>query len=79
VSDVVFSVDHSGSMGSGNHPAITAFIKSVVNSVTIGPSDVQIGYGLLASPTQHPIYLNSYTNATDVNAALDRIGYVKNK
>ena len=77
---MVFAVDHSGSMGTGNHPTITAFIKSVVNSVTIGPSDVQIGYGLFGSgQLQHPIFLNSYTSATAIKAALDRIGYVHYK
>jgi len=67
-------------MGSYNHPTITAFIKSVVNNVTIGPSGVQIGYGLFGSGTlQHPIYLNTYTSASDINTALDGIGYVNHK
>ena len=70
---MVFAVDHSGSMGSENHPTITAFIKNIVNNVTIGLVYVQIGYGHFASTLVNQIYLNTYSTATDINAALDGI------
>ena len=74
VSDVVFAVDHSGSMGSENHPTITDFIKNIVNNVAIGPEYVQIGYGNFNFTLVNQMYLNTYSTATDINAALDGIG-----
>jgi len=76
VSDVVFAVDHSGSMGPENHPAITAFIKNIVNNVTIGPSNVQIGYEYITNGNGTKFYLNTFTAKGDVNNALDSIQYV---
>lgn len=74
-SDMVFVLDASGSIGSGNFQNIKRFVKDVVNAFDIGPNKTQVGVVVYSSSVSRPFDLNTYASKAEVLAAVDRIGY----
>ena len=73
--DLVFVLDGSGSIGSGNFKKIKSFVKDVVNAYTIGTSDTRVGLIKYSTNMQTVFKLNTYDNANDVLKAIDKMSY----
>ncbi|XP_034042591.1 collagen alpha-3(VI) chain-like [Thalassophryne amazonica] len=68
--DIVFLVDGSDYVGSGNLPYVREFITNVINQLDVRPDRVQIGLMQFAEQPKTEFYLNSYRTRQEV---LDRI------
>ncbi|KAM8856608.1 collagen alpha-3(VI) chain-like isoform 3-T3 [Spinachia spinachia] len=66
VRDIVFLVDGSNYIGSGNLPYMRDFIINVVNQLDVRPERVQIGLLQFADRQKIEFYLNSFSNRQDV-------------
>uniref|UniRef100_A0A3Q1GHV9 Collagen type VI alpha 3 chain n=1 Tax=Acanthochromis polyacanthus TaxID=80966 RepID=A0A3Q1GHV9_9TELE len=66
VRDIVFLVDGSSYIGSGNFPYVRDFMINVVNQLDVRPDRVQIGLLQFAARPKIEFYLNSYGNRQDV-------------
>uniref|UniRef100_A0A3B5APD3 Collagen, type VI, alpha 3 n=1 Tax=Stegastes partitus TaxID=144197 RepID=A0A3B5APD3_9TELE len=66
VRDIVFLVDGSNYIGSGNFPYVRDFMINVVNQLDVRPDRVQIGLLQFAARPKIEFYLNSYSNRQDV-------------
>ncbi|XP_059198609.1 collagen alpha-3(VI) chain [Centropristis striata] len=66
IRDIVFLVDGSNYIGSGNFPYVRDFIINVVNQLDVRPDRVKIGLLQFADTPKIEFYLNSYSNRQDV-------------
>ncbi|KAM9723785.1 collagen alpha-6(VI) chain [Menidia menidia] len=66
VADIVFIVDQSGSIGVPNFQMVRTFLYSVVNSLEISSTQVQVGIVLYESKPTPLAYLNSFGNKKDL-------------
>uniref|UniRef100_A0AAQ4Q5K7 Collagen type VI alpha 3 chain n=1 Tax=Gasterosteus aculeatus aculeatus TaxID=481459 RepID=A0AAQ4Q5K7_GASAC len=66
VRDIVFLVDGSNYIGSGNLPYVRDFIINVVNQLDVRPDRVQIGLLQFADRQKIEFYLNTFSNREDV-------------
>ncbi|WAR19223.1 MATN2-like protein [Mya arenaria] len=64
--DIVFVVDDSHSVQRSNYELVKDLIVDIVNTLTIGPDAVQIGYVRFSSTVGHEFYLNSYNTQAAV-------------
>lgn len=73
VADMVFVLDSSGSIGSNNWVKVLEFVKSFITDVNIGPQNVQVGIVTYGNRASLQFNLNTYTNASQMLEAIDRI------
>lgn len=66
VRDIVFLVDGSNYVGSGNLPYVREFITNIVNLLDVRPDRVQIGLLQFAERPKVEFYLNAHSNKQDV-------------
>lgn len=74
IRDIVFLVDGSNYIGSGNFPYVRDFIINVVNQLDVRPDRVQIGLLQFAERPRIEFYLNSYSTRQDV---VDKISQLR--
>ncbi|KAM9851036.1 collagen alpha-3(VI) chain-like [Aulostomus maculatus] len=72
--DIVFLVDGSNYIGSGNWPYVRDFMINVVNQLDVRPDRVQIGLLQFAERPKIEFYLNSYSSRQDV---VDKISQLR--
>nr|XP_061799535.1 collagen alpha-3(VI) chain [Nerophis lumbriciformis] len=66
VRDIVFLVDGSNYIGSGNFPYVRDFMINVVNQLDVSPDRVQIGLMQFAEQPKIEFYLNTARDRQDV-------------
>lgn len=75
--DLVFVVDSSYLLTSATYwqPLLT-FLTDIVNALTIGPTNTQIGFVVIGWPASSKFYLNTYSTKSDVINAIQALSYV---
>lgn len=66
VRDIVFLVDGSDYIGSGNLPYVRDFLINIVNQLEVRPDRVRFGLMQFANVPKIEFYLNSFNNRQDV-------------
>ena len=66
IADVVFVFDSSKSISAANWPKVLGFAKDVVNFMTIGPKNIQIGVASFGTGAQTEFFLNRYSRKRSV-------------
>ena len=75
--DLIFVLDSSGSIGSGNYQKVREFVKNFIKSgITIGPNDDQVGVIIFGGNAQVVFNLNAYQKETQLLGAIDSIPYL---
>lgn len=74
VRDIVFLVDGSSYVGSGNLPYVQEFMRNVVNQLDVQPDRVQIGLMQFAEHPRIEFYLNTHRTR---QAVLDSISQLR--
>ncbi|XP_035391851.1 LOW QUALITY PROTEIN: uncharacterized protein col6a3 [Electrophorus electricus] len=69
--DIIFLIDSS--MGSTSVNAIREFIKNFIDTMPIGPDEVQIGVAMFSTTPRLEIYLNSYSTKDSLISALGQV------
>lgn len=69
--DVIFVIDNT--MGSQGIGSVREFIKMFVDSMPIGPDEVQVGVAQFGTVPRIEMDLNTYTTREEINAALGGI------
>uniref|UniRef100_A0A8C5PM11 VWFA domain-containing protein n=1 Tax=Leptobrachium leishanense TaxID=445787 RepID=A0A8C5PM11_9ANUR len=75
--DVIFLVDSSGSIGDDNYAKMKTFMKHLVNKTTVGRDSIQFGAVQFSDATNLEFQLNSYSTASPIMDAIDRMTYMK--
>uniref|UniRef100_A0A8C5PKN8 VWFA domain-containing protein n=1 Tax=Leptobrachium leishanense TaxID=445787 RepID=A0A8C5PKN8_9ANUR len=75
--DVIFLVDSSGSIGDENYTKMKTFMKHLVNKTTVGRDSIQFGAVQFSDTTNLEFQLNSYSTASPIMDAIDRMTYMK--
>ncbi|XP_053401477.1 uncharacterized protein LOC123550590 isoform X2 [Mercenaria mercenaria] len=73
--DIVFLLDSSGSVGSGNFQKVKSFVHDLMNSFNIGPGAVQVGVDTFQSSVKSEFNLNTYHDRQSVQTAINKIPY----
>jgi collagen type VI alpha len=78
--DIVFIVDSSRSIcnsdsSCSNWQSVLNFINSIIGSFTIGSNNIRVGLITFSSSAQNVFYLTSYTDASTLTAAVNRVSY----
>ena len=66
--DIVFLVDGSGSIGSGNFLKLENFVKGIVGKLDVGADTVHVGVVQFSNYPKQEFPLNMYTTRQDVMA-----------
>ncbi|KAM9804490.1 collagen alpha-3(VI) chain [Neosynchiropus ocellatus] len=74
VRDIVFLLDGSSYIGSGNFPYVRDFIINVVNQLEIRPDRVQVGLLQFGERPKIEFYLNSYRTREEI---VDRVSQLR--
>nr|XP_029486987.1 collagen alpha-3(VI) chain-like isoform X2 [Oncorhynchus nerka] len=69
--DIIFLIDST--MGATTINSLREFIKKFVDTMPIGPDQVQVGVAQFSNAARLEIDLNSYGSKEDLNAALGRL------
>ncbi|XDV11737.1 hypothetical protein PO909_000586 [Leuciscus waleckii] len=69
--DIIFLIDSS--MGSTIINAVREFIKRFVDTMPIGPDQVQVGVAMFSTTPKSEINLNSFSSKESLSSALSRI------
>lgn len=64
--DLFFIVDSSSSIGQQGFENIRQFLKNVVNAVTVGPDNTQVGLLQFNDQPKTEFHLKSYQTASEV-------------
>lgn len=75
--DIVFMLDSSSSEGAVNFQKQKDFVASFVNSLTIGPSNVQVGVITFSTTARINFDLNDHRTKSTVVSAINGISYVQ--
>ncbi|XP_054477460.1 collagen alpha-6(VI) chain isoform X2 [Anoplopoma fimbria] len=75
VSDIVFLVDGSSSIGINNFKEVKKFLRSVVNGLDIGPDKVRIGLAQYSDETTTEFLLKDHMDKNSLLAAVDSFPY----
>ncbi|KAM5164247.1 collagen alpha-1(XII) chain-like [Mantella aurantiaca] len=75
ITDVVFLVDGSWSVGRGNFKYILDFMSSLVSAFDIGEDKTRVGVVQYSSDTRTEFNMNRYYNQAELLAAIKRIPY----
>lgn len=65
--DLVFLVDQSGSIQTGDYDLMKNFTTELVKSFSIGQKLVRVGLAQFSSSFQHEFYLNQFSEDTEVS------------
>ena len=75
--DLIFVLDSSNSIGSGNYQRVREFVKNfIMSGLTIGKNDDQVGVIIFSDGAQVVLYLNTYQNQVQLLNAIDKIPYL---
>ena len=74
--DIVFVVDSSGSILQQNWPLVLNFMRNIVQDLTIGPDNVQIGVVIFGDYVYPQFQLNTYHRKADILNMIDRIPFL---
>lgn len=75
--DIVFMLDSSSSEGATNFQKQRDFVASFVRSLTIGPSNVQVGVVTFSTTAKVNFDLNDHTTKPSVLSAINQISYIQ--
>ena len=74
--DLVFMIDSSYLLGNTNYwQQVINFIVNIINGLSIGPSDTQVGIVVIGWPATSVIYLNTYSDKTSLISAIQALKY----
>ncbi len=74
--DLMFMIDSSYLLGNTNYwRQVINFMVNIINSLSIGPSDTQVGIVVIGWPATSVIYLNTYSDKTSLISAIQALKY----
>lgn len=79
ISDVVFVVDSSGSIGRRNFKRELQFVKQVASTFKMGPKQSQIAVISYSDDAKVDIRFGEYSNVNDFNAAVDLVKHQRQR
>ena len=75
--DLIFVLDSSGSIGSGNYQRVRDFVKNFISSgITIGQDKDQVGVIIFSNDAQVVFNLSTYQNQAQMLSAISSIPYI---
>ena len=73
--DLIFVLDSSGSVGSGNFQNVRNFASNLVSQLEIGPDNTQVGLINFASSAQSVFHLNTHQDSSSLLQAIANVPY----
>ncbi len=74
-SDIMFILDASGSIGQSNFESVREYSTQFIDRLAIGPNDNQIGVVTFSSSAQLLFDLDTYSDRTSLQQAIENIIY----
>ena len=73
--DIVFILDGSGSVRHENFDIMKDFVKHLLETINVGPTDSRVGMVTFSNSAHVEFYLNDYESRFSVSNAIDDVPY----